>query len=181
MFIFQTYLVVWSVWHFCFLLIKLWKYCLLQIDQIITVESAQREQQHPLPIAHLASIFYYEITVHEFASLHLCHSHQLGIATSIEWSNDWLIEWGWSRWDQKDGISVLSLQSLGECKSWIQKSSIILTRSFPTLIWHFFVLLKSYSEPPYFAPFDPSHFSNRKTFSMGFEVGGWPIWIIPSM
>ena len=113
MFIFQTYLVVWSVWHFCFLLIKLWKYCLLQIDQIITVESAQREQQHPLPIAHLASIFYYEMTVHEFASLHLCHSHQLGIATSIEWSNDWLIEWGWSRWDQKDGISVLSLQSLG--------------------------------------------------------------------
>ena len=92
MFIFQTYLVVWSVWHFCFLLIKLWKYCLLQIDQIITVESAQREQQHPLPIAHLASIFYYEITVHEFASLHLCHSHQLGIATSIEWSNDWLID-----------------------------------------------------------------------------------------
>ena len=62
------------------------------MDQIITAESAQREQQHPLPIAHLASIFYYEMTVHEFASLHLCHSHQLGIATSIEWSNDWLID-----------------------------------------------------------------------------------------
>ena len=65
-----------------------------------------------------------------FASIRYCNLDRM-----IEWLIDW---WGWSRWDQKDGISVLSLQSLGECKSWIQKSSIILTRSFPTLIWHFF-------------------------------------------
>ena len=40
-----------------------------------------------------------------FASIRYCNLDRM-----IEWLIDW---WGWSRWDQKDGISVLSLQSLG--------------------------------------------------------------------